>query len=314
MTRTPSARVAAAIAAFAFAAAAAFAQDGAAYSFAVIGDTPYSRSQDWKFLELIDNLNREPLAFVVHIGDFKSGSSPCDDATYAERRRWFDGSAHPLVYTPGDNEWTDCYRKRAGGLDPLLQLDKLRTVFGHREAESLGRRRIALERQAQAGYPENARWRHRNALFATLNVQGSNNGYALADSPYREATDAEFARRSAANHAWMREAARLAAADSSIGIVFFAMQGDPLEGTSGFAGFLDTLRAVARDLPKPIVVIHGDTHIFRYDQPFRDPASGARIANLWRIETWGDPWTGWVKVTVSADLPPKLAVEQFIVP
>jgi hypothetical protein len=291
-----------------------FAQDGAAYSFAIIGDAPYSRSQEWKFLELIDNLNRERLAFVVHVGDFKDGSSACDDAIYAERRRWFDAFEQPLIYTPGDNEWTDCYRKSAGGFDPLLRLDKLRSTFGLREPESLGKRRIALERQTQAGYPENARWRHRNGLFATLNVQGSNNGYALSNSPYREATDAEFARRSAANHAWMREAAKLAAADNSIGIVFFAMQGDPLVGASGFTDFLEVLRALARESPKPIVVIHGDTHVFHHDQPFRDPSTGARIVNLWRIETWGDPWTGWVKVTVTPDAPPKLVVEQFTIP
>jgi len=297
----------------ALAAGAAPAADDA-FRFAIVGDAPYAKSQDWKFLELIEVLNREPLEFVIHVGDFKSGASPCDDATYAERRQWFDRFLHPLVYTPGDNEWTDCYRRRAGGLDPLAQLDKLRTVFGHREPESLGRRRIPLERQARAGYPENARWRHRNALFATLNVQGSNNGYALADSPFRAATDAEFARRGAANAAWMKETVAIAAADESIGIVFFAMQGDPLVGSTGFTDFLDTLRALARASSKPIVVIHGDTHFFRYDQPFRDPASGQRIANLWRIETWGDPWTGWVRVTVPRDAPQALGVEQFVLP
>jgi hypothetical protein len=304
----------AALIAASVAAAGGLAQDGAPYTFAIIGDAPYSRTQEWKFLELIDTLNREALAFVVHVGDFKSGGSRCDDALYAERRRWFDASEQPLIYTPGDNEWVDCYRKSAGGFDPLERLDKLRSTFGFREPESLGKRHIALERQTQAGYPENARWRHRNALFATLNVQGSNNGYALSNSRYREATDAEFVRRSAANHIWMREAVRLAREDKSIGIVFFAMQGDPLVGSSGFTDFLEVLRALARESPKPIVVIHGDTHIFHYDQPFRDPASGARIANLWRIETWGDPWTGWVKVTITPDAPPNLVVEQFTIP
>ena len=280
--------------------------------FAVIGDAPYSHAEEPVFLDLVQALNKEGLAFVVHVGDFKSGSSPCDDATYAQRRKWFDGSAHPLIYTPGDNEWTDCYRRDAGGYDPLARLAKLRDVFGLRDAHSLGQRRIALARQAQAGYPENARWRHGPALLATLNIQGSNNGYALSASPYRVATDDEFARRSAANKAWMREAAELARADGGIAVLFLCLQADPLTGEPGFREFLFELRAIAATLQKPVVVVHGDTHEFHFDQPFRDPASGKTIANLWRIETWGSPWVGWVRVTLRpGTAPPFLTVEQF---
>ena len=35
----------------------------------------------------------------------------------------------PLVHTPGDNEWTDCYRKKAGEFDPLERLAKVRAMF-----------------------------------------------------------------------------------------------------------------------------------------------------------------------------------------
>jgi hypothetical protein len=295
----------------------AFAAAGAAEttSFAVIGDAPYSPSEEPRFLALLERINRGNMAFVIHVGDFKSGSSPCDDGTYAQRRQWFDLSEHPLIYTPGDNEWTDCYRHSAGGFNPLARLEQLRKVFGFGDPQSLGRRRIPLARQSRVGYPENARWKDGSALLATLNIQGSNNGYGLTDSPYRADTDAEFARRNAANLAWMREAAELAGSDDGIAVLFFCMQGDPLTGESGFRGFLDELRAIAARVAKPIVVVHGDTHVFHFDQPFRDPKTGARISNLWRIETWGSPWVGWVRVMVNAGTaPPYLTVEDFAAP
>ena len=35
----------------------------------------------------------------------------------------------PVLYTPGDNEWTDCHRRRAGGFDPRERLTRLRQMF-----------------------------------------------------------------------------------------------------------------------------------------------------------------------------------------
>jgi len=35
----------------------------------------------------------------------------------------------PVVYTPGENEWTDCHRANNGAYDPLERLSALRQVF-----------------------------------------------------------------------------------------------------------------------------------------------------------------------------------------
>ena len=88
-----------------------------------------------------------------------------------------DRSRNPLVYTPGDNEWTDC-----GWIDPndpyapgtpLDRLHWLRTQVYH-HPESLGARRMRVEQQRQMitqlsvtdsnglhqpRLPENMRWR-----------------------------------------------------------------------------------------------------------------------------------------------------------
>ena len=58
-----------------------------------------------------------------------------------------DSFTSALVYTPGDNEWTDCHRLLAGAYDPLDRLHFIRTHY-FRTAESLGRQPIRLERQA----------------------------------------------------------------------------------------------------------------------------------------------------------------------
>ena len=87
----------------------------AQFTFAALGDTPYNAEEEARFVPLIAELNSNDLAFVIHIGDFKSGWSDCDDGLYRERREWFSLSHHPIIYVPGDNDWTDCWRGPAGG-------------------------------------------------------------------------------------------------------------------------------------------------------------------------------------------------------
>src|SRR5262245_25533115 len=80
------------------------------FSFAALGDTPYSGDEEARFPDLIAAINREKLAFVVHVGDFKSAITACTDELYRQRKEWFELSHHPWVFLPGDNEWTDCRR------------------------------------------------------------------------------------------------------------------------------------------------------------------------------------------------------------
>src|SRR5258708_14272110 len=140
-----------------------------AFAFGVMGDTPYNEREEPHFVQLIEQMNAAPLAFVVHVGDFKAGAhSPCSDALFAKRRAQFDSSRHPLVYTPGDNEWTDCRRVSNGHAAPIERLAALRRdVFP--AALPLGARRIETRFQgecveAPAGacacpaHPEDRRW------------------------------------------------------------------------------------------------------------------------------------------------------------
>ena len=96
------------------------------FRFLATGDVPYSKQQDVDYRRLLDQAKGENFAFLMHVGDFKAQSVPCSDAEFEKIRDLFRAYPTPVVYTPGDNEWTDC---RGDGVDPLERLDKLRELF-----------------------------------------------------------------------------------------------------------------------------------------------------------------------------------------
>ena len=113
--------------------------DGQAFTFGVIGDIPYRDAEIAKFPSRIQDIHEDSaLKFVTHVGDIKNGSSVCSDAYFATIRSQFDTFTHPLVYTPGDNEWVDCHRTNNGAYNPLERLDKLREVFFNEPGKTLG--------------------------------------------------------------------------------------------------------------------------------------------------------------------------------
>ena len=112
------------------------------FEFAIIGDVPYNAQEEAKFPDLATAIDRTNIVFVVHNGDFKSGSSPCTDALLSQRYELFQAFKHPLIYVFGDNEWTDCHRS---GFDPLERLAKLREIFTQ-ESASFGQSPLPLTR------------------------------------------------------------------------------------------------------------------------------------------------------------------------
>jgi len=86
------------------------------FSFAIIGDAPYKPREEAPFERMMERIDREDVAFTIHVGDIGAGRSTCTDAGYEKRFRQLDRSRHPLIYTPGDNEWVDC---RGMGFDVL---------------------------------------------------------------------------------------------------------------------------------------------------------------------------------------------------
>lgn len=276
-------------------------------SFGLFGDTPYNRWERERLPELIAQMDGEELAFVVHDGDIKNGSSVCSDEVLKDILAVFRKSRHPLVYVPGDNEWTDCHRKNNGGYDPLERLGKLREWFFESDL-ALGRRPMKLERQstdpAFAAYRENTRWEAGGALFVGLNVPGSDNNFN--GTRHGGGPVAEFLERGAANRVWLAQAFALARSRKLAGILIAiqanpgfhaANEGDP---SPGYRDLLIQLREETQAFPGQVVLVHGDTHRHRINQPMEDPVTRETVKNFTRVETIGSPFFGWVRGTVDA--------------
>jgi hypothetical protein len=291
------------------------------FSFGLWGDMPYQKAGDEaKMPALLRSINSSDIAFSIYDGDIKDGSSACSDEVYVQALGMFGQIRQPVVYVPGDNEWTDCHRKNNGGFDPLDRLDRLRRVMIP-STRSLGRRQMALTRQGPLGgkFVENARFRHHGIEFLTLNIPGSNNNLVLDEQECGnksvrtvnqcEAANAEHAERDAANIAWLREGFAEASARKSRGIVV-VMQADPgfdlpetesvdesrAPGVSGYRRFIEALVAETERFAGQVLLVHGDTHVFKVDKPLYSPAR--LLPNLTRLQTFGSPSIHWVRVVV----------------
>src|SRR6185369_3390914 len=86
----------------------------APFTFAVLGDTPYDDGypgvETQSYLDMLTEISRSDARFVVHVGDFKHGATPCSDALFEQRHAEFAPFAMPFILVFGDNEWTDCWR------------------------------------------------------------------------------------------------------------------------------------------------------------------------------------------------------------
>ena len=290
---------------------------GASTTFALIGDTPYNPLEERLLARVLDDIDDE-VEFVVHVGDLKSGWEPCSDALLAARRDLLAASRRPLVYLPGDNEWLDCTRAGAGGFDPLERLALLRDLFFRRAGAPTPPPGLQRQQGAPFDFPENQRWRAGPALFASLNLPGSNNG-AGADAA--SAPQRQHALRAAANEAWLRECFAIAAAERRPAIVI-AIHADPgfeldhaaswLPGAQrrvdGYRAFRQLLRELATGTSAQVLLLHGDSHRFRADQPLRD-ARGRTIENFHRVECFGSPFaSAWVRISIDPQRDPPFTI------
>ena len=277
------------------------------FQFGLIGDQQYSAEEEARFPDVLRAMNSEPLAFVVHDGDFKGGA-PCTDQLFRSRHALFDTSAHPFVFTPGDNDWTDCHRDDNGGFDPLERLAFLRRLFYAAPDRSMGRRTMSLTSQAgQRGfemYRENAMWTLGEVVFATLHLVGSANGTGRTT-----AGDAEAMARTRAAIAWMRTAFAVATRGRFNALMLITQANPRFEVAPSapahrpFAEWTRVLEQETRAFRGPVVLVHGDTHYFRIDKPLPMPATarssgGPSLANFTRVETFGPPDLHWIRVRV----------------
>jgi hypothetical protein len=230
-------------------------------SFGVLGDTPYTDMEIERLDLVIDEMNREKLAFVVHVGDIGTSAQACSDEWLVARKTQFARIRHPFLLVPGDNEWSDCKA-------PLERLKRWRETFCYTETI------FRLVRQ-QNEYCEHVRWEAGGRVFVTLNIPGNNNN----------ASHREHVRRMAAVFEWLDEAA----APGKPLVVLF--QANPFVPRPGYESLRRKLQSLAAR--SPLLVIHGDTHVYKDDEP---------LPGVRRIEVWGSPFVAWTRLPLSASL------------
>ncbi len=278
------------------------------FEIGLMGDLPYHTPlPNWQ--ALLQDLDDAPLDFVLHVGDIKASNQLCSDDYFQRIQKDFQASKHPLFYTPGDNEWTDCQRHGSGRYDPHERLAKIRELFAQGD-QSFGQRKLPVQRQSQ-DYPENLRWQHQGVTFAALHLVGSHNNFIRQnedDDALWAARQAEYQARQAANLIWLKQAFEYAEQQHSAALMLF-MQANPLFETrradidNGFRDFLRVLEDASIAFRKPVVLVHGDSHYFRIDKPLRNRKSGQLVENFTRVEVFGDRDVHWVKARVDVSQP-----------
>ena len=266
------------------------------FAFAVFGDGPYRPGETGSFRRLIDDVNRTDVEWFLHVGDILSGS--CSNSRLADRLGLLNTVRHPVIYTPGDNEWTDCRSFR-----PLERLQRIRDTYFKDPTRSIAGPAMAVEPQsanpAWKEFVENVRWRRGGFLFVTTHMVGSFNGMRRFEGR-RAADDSAVVRRTAAALEWLDSAFAIAAADSLSGVVI-ALHADPRFHDTKRNPFESYLRRVAEHTAAfrgEVLLIHGDTHEYIVDHPLRRVGSDGVLANFTRLETFGSPDIGWVRVVV----------------
>src|SRR5262249_38071744 len=139
----------------------------------------------------IDTINADPsIQEVVHVGDIHSGSEPCTNAYDTSIFNAWKAFVQPLIYTPGDNEWSDCTKvKEEPGSDndnfpthpdlPPENLALVRHIFFANPGWTLGQHPMKVISQAtaydhafptDAQYVENVMWEQSKTVFVTVNI------------------------------------------------------------------------------------------------------------------------------------------------
>lgn len=295
----------------------------ASFDFVALGDMPYTLPADYaRFERLIGAINQQQPRprFSVHVGDIKSGSTLCTEEMYRKVFDYFQTFEQPLIYTPGDNEWTDCGRPLAGRYDPEERLAVVRRLF-FPDHNSFGQTKLVLTSQALtpafATYVENNRWTLGNVAFATVHLVGSNNNFMPNDA---KGQNREFYDRQKANLAWLAAVFAEATAQHRLGVVLFTQADmfNPLKNGRDADGFTEIIDALSRHtvaFGRPVLLVNGDSHRFIVDKPLPNPASPRQVLqNFTRLQVPGEADVQAVRITVDPSQPALFQVQELVVP
>src|SRR3954468_1441249 len=190
-------------------------RSGNVLTVAVYGDAPYGLtptddSQTVATPAFIESINADPkVELVLHVGDIHSGKQFCTEAYDRTVFNLWTTFTRPVVYTPGDNEWTDCHKAGEGGGtfnkttgqidyvvdpttgnpvdyakgDPIANLALVRSIFFSQPGRTLGGAKLVLSQAvafdrahpSDANFVENVIFVQQRVLVVTINLPGGSN-------------------------------------------------------------------------------------------------------------------------------------------
>jgi len=323
-------------------------------TIAVFGDWPYNQVLLDAAPLLVESVNSDPrVRRVIHIGDIHSGSQPCTGAGLDPLPSGslpnynkgifdiFQQFEDPFVYTPGDNEWTDCHKnKESNSGAPLNELAAVRGLFFPNPGETLGLHPRHVATQAEhfgrvhptdAQFVENVLWEESRVVFVTVNLPGSNNDGLAWTSPFTDETarTREAAQRTLADLRWIQRAFALAK-EHHAKAVLIGLQADMFDpaalvpgadGLGEYATIVHELASLALDFERPVLLINGDSHVFGSDHPLADPSSATgriygtpAVPNLTRVTVQGSTTAPaeWLRLTIDPRTPDVFSWENVV--
>ena len=257
----------------------AFCQIQKPLQFSVMGDVPRSVVEDTLLQKQIVLHNQKSASeFMLHVGDIKSGSAPCDEAVYAKVTDYLSKLDVPVYMVPGDNEWNDCD-------DPDLAWRYWIKYFVGFEKRWPGA--PIIDRQPQ--HAANVAWVQNGVLMIGLNLVGGRIFDQIVwDEMLRAGAD------------WASENLGRHKENVRASVVF--VQANPKEKHDMF---MTDFRAAARDFEKPILFLHGDGHRWLHDDPWLE-------SNIVRVQVDQGGIAPPLQITVTTDVETKFVFEREV--
>jgi hypothetical protein len=265
-----------------------------AQTVVVLADTPYSDKEkqmiqgpDGILYRLINETNP---TVVMHLGDFKSGGKSCTDDLLKEHKVLLS-QIYPgkIIYTPGDNDWTDCDRSSLlYSFNELERLDFLIKLM-FKTPPLLTNNLPSI--MAQHSQIENKLWINDRLAISTLHIVGTSNGRANIDKSKQVNAIKKVDKRDNKNFTWLKTIEDKAKDFDALIIGFQAdiYQQSVLESGScdnssltacdAFAVYRQAFKDLAKRINKPILISHGDTGEFCFEK---------LDSNLWHLNAAGD--------------------------
>ena len=265
-----------------------------AQSIVILADTPYS-NEEKEILQgpegmLYQLINKTKPSVVMHLGDFKAGGKSCTDKLLNEHKALL-AQTYPgkVIFTPGDNDWTDCDRSSLFySFDELERLDFLIKLI-YQTPPLLEEALPAIITQPEQ--IENKLWINDRLAISTLHIVGTSNGRAYIGKSDKKTAIKKVDKRDKFNLAWLKEIEDKSAEFDALIIGFQAdiyqqkvlksglCDRSTLKACDAFSAYRQAFQDLAKRIKKPVLISHGDTGDFCFEK---------LAENLWHLNAAGD--------------------------